>query len=274
MEDGGITIVMSPVQLAAVLSDKTVTEAETLSNRLIGGLGVILGAVEMAGAAALCIAPEPTGLTKAGCVVVGAHSLDSVHSAAEQVISGRDTRSATYQLAVSAARELGADQETALNIGMAVDIAVPLGFAAAIGAVRVAAVKAGRIKLIQHESLAGIKPGGHTIANHVGKTDAELLARFEQNKRLMMSSTFRDLNTAETVISKALYVNRANIKSLLGGGKRGMRLTLNYSAGQEVGYGYARSSSQRISMRAVRIVIDLQQFNGKPYYILTAFPTP
>lgn len=45
MDDGGMRIVMSPVQLAAVLSDKTVTEAETLSNRLLGGLGVLLGGV-------------------------------------------------------------------------------------------------------------------------------------------------------------------------------------------------------------------------------------
>ncbi|EKD5158990.1 TPA: hypothetical protein L3F15_000857 [Enterobacter cloacae] len=265
---------MSPVQLAAVLSDKSVTEAETLSNRLLGGLGVLLGAVEMAGATALCIAPEPTGLTKAGCVVVGAHSLDAIQSAARQAITGQDTRSATYQLAVRAAKELGADENTALNIGMTVDIAVPLGFAAAIGAARVAAVKAGRIKLIQHESVTGLKPGGHTLANHVGKTDNELLARFEQNKRLIMSSTFKNLNVAESVISRAIYYNRTNIKSLLGGGNRGGRLTIIYPAGQEIGYGFSRGSTQRISMRSVRIVIELKEYNGKPYYILTAFPTP
>lgn len=271
MEESGMSVVMSPVQLAAVLSDKSVTEAETLSNRLLGGLGVLLGAVEMAGATTLCIAPEPTGLTKAGCVVVGAHSLDAVQSAARQAITGQDTRSATYQLAVLAAKELGADENTALNIGMTVDIAVPLGFAAAIGAARVAAIKAGRIKLIQHESVTGLKPGGHTIANHVGKTDNELLARFEQNKRLIMSSTFKNLNVAESVISRAIYYNRTNIKSLLGGGRR---LTIVYPAGQEIGYGFSRGSTQRISMRSVRIVIELKEYNGKPYYILTAFPTP
>ncbi|WP_425256071.1 RNase A-like domain-containing protein [Kosakonia oryziphila] len=55
-----------------------------------------------------------------------------------------------------------------------------------------------------------------------------------------MSSTFKNLNVAETVISHVRYTNRANIKSLSGGGKRGMRLTINYSAGQEIGYGYVR----------------------------------
>ena len=38
----GLQVVMSPVQLAAVMSDKTVTEAETLQNRLLGGLGVAM----------------------------------------------------------------------------------------------------------------------------------------------------------------------------------------------------------------------------------------
>lgn len=38
--DDGIKIVMSPVQLAAALSDKSVTEGETLSNRLYGGLAL------------------------------------------------------------------------------------------------------------------------------------------------------------------------------------------------------------------------------------------
>lgn len=38
--DDGIKIAMSPVQLTAALSDKTVTEGETLSNRLYGGVVV------------------------------------------------------------------------------------------------------------------------------------------------------------------------------------------------------------------------------------------
>ncbi|WP_421772815.1 RNase A-like domain-containing protein [Enterobacter cloacae] len=45
-------------------------------------------------------------------------------------------------------------------------------------------------------------------------------------------------------------------------------------AGQEIGYGFSRGSTQRISMRSVRIVIELKEYNGKPYYILTTFPTP
>ncbi len=155
--DDGIKIAISPVQLAAALSDKTVTEAETTSNRLYGGLGLIMGSVELVGAAALCIASEPTGLTKAGCVVVGAHSLDSIHAAANQIIVGRNTRTATYKAAEAMAKSFGADDETAIKIGLTVDIAVPPGIAFSISATRLASVRAGRIKLIEHESMTGLK---------------------------------------------------------------------------------------------------------------------
>lgn len=35
----GLQVALSPVQLAAVISDSTVTEGETWSNRLMGGAG-------------------------------------------------------------------------------------------------------------------------------------------------------------------------------------------------------------------------------------------
>ncbi|CNI49445.1 hypothetical protein [Yersinia pekkanenii] len=45
----GLVVAMSPVQLAAVLSDKTITEGETFGNRMWGSLEFVLGAVEMVG---------------------------------------------------------------------------------------------------------------------------------------------------------------------------------------------------------------------------------
>lgn len=45
--ENGIVIAMSPVQLAAALSDKSISEGETLSNRLYGGLGLAGGVAEM-----------------------------------------------------------------------------------------------------------------------------------------------------------------------------------------------------------------------------------
>lgn len=51
-----LNLALSPVQLAAVLSPHSVTEAEALSNRLLGGLELALGTVELMGATALCLA--------------------------------------------------------------------------------------------------------------------------------------------------------------------------------------------------------------------------
>ncbi|WP_313667940.1 hypothetical protein [Atlantibacter sp.] len=42
----GISIAISPVQMAAILHRKTVSEGEAWSNRLWGGLGVIGGVIE------------------------------------------------------------------------------------------------------------------------------------------------------------------------------------------------------------------------------------
>lgn len=65
-ENNGIRMALSPVQLAAVLADKSVSEGETLSNRLWGGLGLANGLVEMFGAGVMCIAPNQQCSLKSG----------------------------------------------------------------------------------------------------------------------------------------------------------------------------------------------------------------
>lgn len=97
-----------------------------------------------------------------------------MHTAIDQTITGRDTRTAACQLAVETARQFGADEKTAINIGLTVDIAVPVAFGFALGAVRVASVRVGRIKLVEHESTTGYKPGGHTLSRHVGLSEEAL----------------------------------------------------------------------------------------------------
>jgi len=44
-EEQGLRIALSPVQLAAVLSDRSVSEGESASNRISGGLGLAGGNV-------------------------------------------------------------------------------------------------------------------------------------------------------------------------------------------------------------------------------------
>ena len=178
--DTALQFAVSPVQLATVLADRTVTEAEALSNRLLGGLELAMGTVELAGAAVLCIVPEPTMLTKAACVVTGAHSLDSIHTAADKILTGRDTRSATFQTIKRLAKTFGADDSTAISIGLSVEIAVPSAVSLAWGVSRIKYVRAGTLKLTEHEGIRKI--GGHTLKKHIAKTDEERLARLAQSR--------------------------------------------------------------------------------------------
>ncbi|WP_336749168.1 RNase A-like domain-containing protein [Pantoea vagans] len=263
---------MSPVQLTAAISDKTLTEREILSNRLYGGLNLAPGTLELTGATALCIAPDPSGLTKAACVIVGAHSLDSINAAANQVLTGRNTRTAFFQVASATAHKLGADDKTAINIALTVDISVPMAFAFAAGSVRVVSVRFGKLKLAEHEAVRGIKAGGHTIAKHINISEADLLARLARSPKMPLASSFVNIKQAEQFISAGLKANRWKI-IYWAAAKSESLLELTWQARTVVSYGFTQGSTTRIEAYAVRIVLHRKMFNGKPYYLLTSYPS-
>jgi len=273
--DNGISIAITPVQLAAVVSDYTVTESDGMSNRLWGSLELIMGAVEMAGAAALCVAPEPTGLTKAGCVVVGAHSMDTIKTAADRIITRQDTRSATLRTVAEVAKKFGADEKTAFNIGLAVDVAVPLGFAAAIGAVRVVSVRAGRIRLAEHEASLRGATGGHSIMNHVSIPKSQLAQRLENTKALRYPppavGSFKNLSTAESAVSAALRQNKEWIK-VWAASNPAHNLNMTYDTGKVIGSSLQRESGKLVDATKVRVILRYETFNNKPFYVLTSYP--
>ena len=268
--DTALQFAVSPVQLATVLADRTVTEAEAFSNRLLGGLELAMGTVELAGAAALCIVPEPSMLTKAACVVTGAHSLDSIHTAADKILTGRDTRTATFQTIARLAKTLGADDSTAISIGLSMDIAVPSAAGLAWGVSRINYVRAGTLKLAEHEGIRKI--GGHTLKKHVAKTDEELLARLAQTPGLKTVTSFESVQQAEKFISRALRSHRLKIIrwANIGTGKKD--LVIIWDAGTKVGYGFRQGSKIKSPVNHVKIVLKLQEYRGKPYYIVTAYP--
>ncbi len=265
----GLTITISPVQMAAILRGKTVSEGEVMSNRIWGGFGVISGVVETFGAGVLCVVPEPTMLSKAGCVVVGSHSLDTITTAFKQVITGRQASTATAQLAEMAAGELGASADTAYKVGVTVDIAVPFAFAGAAGAARVGAVYSGRIRLLDHEG----GRLGHTIARHVGRTPEQLKARFME-PRIKVSGSFFNLRQAELVVSEVFSVKKNQIKSALKYSHARTTLVYTHRFSVPVGYYIEKGGDSVQKAYSVRLVIRPTTYSGKLYYIVTAFPMP
>jgi hypothetical protein len=158
----GVRVVLSAPQLAAVLTRGSISQTEMLSTRLWGGLQVAAGVVEMVGAAALCVLPEPTMASKAGCVMFDVHGSDTAATGLRQILTGHDTVTLTQQSTTKLAETLKARPELANQIGVSLDIAVPFGLVGSIKAARVARIAMGRISLDAHEAEVGSRIGGHT----------------------------------------------------------------------------------------------------------------
>jgi hypothetical protein len=273
MAEESLVVVLTPVQLAAVISGQNISESETSSNRLWGGLTLLGGALEMVGAGALWLAPEPTMLTKAGGTVLGAHGADTISSGFWQLWTGQRQRTLTDQAAESLALRLGASADTAGKIGAGIDIAVPLVVSLGIGAARVAAIRAGRISLIEHEAAAGSRLGGHTLAKHVGQSEAALRARLARELRIPAASTFKSLDVAERTLYSALKSNRAAIETWARTAAPGRTKAFQYTASEVVGHGVVRATNLLTQTKKIDFVLKMEAYNGKLYYILTAFPS-
>lgn len=274
MSSEGVAVVLSPVQLAALLENDNVSEPATFTNRMWGAARTVGATVELLGAGVLCLLPEPTMASKAGCVVLGVHGADGLGAGVRQMASGRDEATLTQRGVSAAARALGADPAMAENVGLAVDIAVPLAFAGALGAARVASVRAGRIKLAMHEAQFAGGPGGHTLFEHVGRTQAQLQARLASRagRHLRHVSTFRSLRLAEEAVSKCVRANSVAIRDWAQLAAPGAKQPFTCEVGRVVGHVLVRSSGKLMPATKVRVVLKMERYNGMPYYVLTAFP--
>jgi hypothetical protein len=273
-EDEGVRIVVSAPQLAAILEEGSLDEPSTYTNRLWGGLRVVGGTLELVGAGALCLAPEPTMASKAGCVVFGLHGVDTVVAGARQTWTGRDTADLTQTGASKLARTMGADAATSDRIGIAVDIGVPIAMSAWLAAARLTTVYRGRIRLAEHEAHAGSRYGGHTIAKHVSRSEAQLWARLAAEPRVQVASSFRSLSVAEDAISKVLRLESAAVKTWAQTNPTRPLKLERLIGPPSIGTGAVRATGKLEELKRIRVVLVYRPYNGMPYYILTAFPVP
>lgn len=278
--DDGLTVMMTPQELAAVLESESLHEGGTFGNRLIGTLRILSCGVEVTAGSALLLTPEPTMLTKVGGGALFLHGTDQCATGARQVWTGRAERSLTEQGATSMARALGADERTARTAGIVADIGIPIGASLLAASARVTAVRAGRVSLAQHEATSAARgaTGGHTIARHVGRTDAQLTQRMAdmvaRGRNPSAISTFPNLATAERAMSRALRAHKAGIQSWAQNGGRGGDFVREIDLSREIGRGVLGSNGQIVPMTKVRFVMRLRAHNGMPHYIVTAYPVP
>ena len=132
--------------------------------------------------------------------------------------------------------------------------------------------------------------GGHTISEHVGKSDAFLLNRMNQTISIgpvdiykAEHSTFSSLESANRLVSSTISSNQPKIADWLASPLGRFRpLILNQSFGSITGRAALREgrgyfskpgSVNFASTRGVRVVLKLSSSSPTGYTVLTAFPT-
>ncbi|MCC8391212.1 hypothetical protein LJ656_01310 [Paraburkholderia sp. MMS20-SJTR3] len=266
----GVRVVLSAPQLAAVLTRGTIDQTAMLTNRLWGGVQIAAGVLEMVGASALCVLPEPTMASKAGCIVFGAHGSDTAAAGLRQLMTGMEADTLTQRGAAKFAQTLKAQPDVASRIGMLVDLAVPFGFASSIKAVRVARIASGRIDLQMHEAKAGSSIGGHTMLKHVGRTEAQLRERLRLEPGRKVASSFYNVQTAEHAISDVMLSSRTKIETWARSAQRNIPLVLTKHVTGNLGHGVTRATGKLTKMNNVTVVLVYKTYNNMPYYILTS----
>lgn len=118
--------------------------------------------------------------------------------------------------------------------------------------------------LVAHE-----QAGGHTLAKHVGKTEAELQARLAQEPRSRVS-TFTDYSTAEAIIAEAIADSQTTILAWLSTNPS-QTLTISYTAKRTAGFYLVRGTTTLVPSSHILVVLKPNPSLVLGYYILTAY---
>jgi len=115
--------------------------------------------------------------------------------------------------------------------------------------------------------------GGHTLARHVGKTDAELASRLARERQISAASTYTDRPTAERVVGAALDSAGGKLSSWIRRTGRRPNLVLNYADRSGAAIGRSLFRGARRSVPCVRALVVLKWNESRDrFYVLTSYP--
>jgi hypothetical protein len=273
-------VTLSLAQMAAILENESLTPYEIFSSRVVGSLRLVGGIIELGGAGVLCAVPEPTMITKVGCVAMGLHAADQMAAGAHQLVTARETDSYAFKAGMTAAEVVGASRASGQVVGLAAEFAVPLSTASLYNAFRVSSVRAGRMTLIVSEQpmhAPNNSVGGHSLKHHVAKTSEHLQRRLRKQRNLQVVSTFDSIELAEWAVSKVLADNKLKIQmySKVPFLLKGQKVAFTMDLKRNVGWGVRREAPDvSIPMTKVRVIVRYEEFNNMSTYIVTSFPVP
>lgn len=115
--------------------------------------------------------------------------------------------------------------------------------------------------------------GGHTLARHVGKSDAELASRLRRERQISAASTYTDLATAERSVGAALADGGGKLSSWMRRSGRRPNLVLHYVEPSRRPIGRSLNRGRDRALPATRAIVVLRWDDRKDrYYVLTSYP--
>lgn len=176
---------------------------------------------------------------------------------------------------LSAACQLGVPLEDA-KPSTAADVSLAPGDRAPQAAPSVAAdahqVEAAPGGLARRDLAWDEAQGGHTLARHVGLSDADLRARLAA-EGISAASTFVDRETAERVVGRALETSRTRIQRWSRRNGRRANLVVHFRGdpSEPIGRSLRRGMRRARTCWAARIVLRWDERLGR-FFVLTAYP--
>jgi hypothetical protein len=122
--------------------------------------------------------------------------------------------------------------------------------------------------LIFHENL-----DGHTIRRHVGKTDEQLLQRFDTEPDILGSSSYPDIETAQRAVGEVLSRNCNGVQGWLTNSLK-PRLTLNETLDFEIGRVIPQGATVSQPSNKSFVLLVKDPLAPKGYRVHTSFPKP
>jgi Bacterial CdiA-CT RNAse A domain len=124
--------------------------------------------------------------------------------------------------------------------------------------------------LLAHEKKPHEKSGGHTLREHIGKTEGELRGRLNTDKKIPAASSFYDHATAESAVARVLARNSKDLSGWLAGG--GVGHVITGDAGKPVGLSILRGQRNVTHVTGVRIYVVRDPGMTTGYRIISAYP--
>ncbi len=110
--------------------------------------------------------------------------------------------------------------------------------------------------------------GGHTLSRHVGKTDAELVARLKSEPDISAASSYTDKPTAERMVAEVLNANRSQVSRWESGSSH-PNLAVRAKGSEVIGRSVSRGSSKVQDVRAAVVVLSWAE---RDWFVLTSYP--